>query len=430
MFEQLTFEAEPFAFEADYESPAGGTKPSPPPAPVGMPACEPAKLKTPKPPKGLVLLPHFHVSKSLPGGSASAAPQCMEPAGMNPGFVDPNKDELVTNPATTGLDARFKALIASKHKARANVIGAALVDLTGPRLFAPELAGYRSTWNVYGASLPKICAIYAARQLGFELHTFASRHKFTTKKALVDHVRALWDKAGLARAQQPNLDETFDYKEAAPKAVVVTPSARLEKIISCTVSNCNRAASLLIDRVGLAYIGSLHWQSGLYHPKRGGLWLSGLYGDGCEGCTEECCHRTLKLVKAHAPVYVQPSGGVHNTTALSAVTCFTLMAQGRLGDYATSVQIRNDLAPACSEFLEGDLACTTFQTPTKCGAWNGYYHDVALVERNIGAGCTGKVIRYAVALMTHNAFPSTNVKGQVFQQFIRDADALIQQNNP
>lgn len=427
MRDELNFEAVPFAFEADYEGPSSGGGSS---AAAGLPACDPSKLRTPKPPKGLALLPHFHLPKTLPGGSASVGPQCMEPAAMNPGFVDAGTDALVTSSAPTGLDARFKALISAKHKSRAQAIGAALVDLTGSKLFAPELAGYRSTWNVYGASLPKICAIYAARQLAFELRTVATRHNFTTKTALVAHIRTLWDKAGLARAQQPNLDETFDYKEAAPRAVVVTPSARLEQIISCTVLNCNRAASLLIDRVGLAYIGSVHWQSGLYHPQRGGLWLSGLYGDGCEGCSGVCCHQTLKLEKALVPVFVQPSGGVHNTTALAAVTYFTLMAQGRLGDDATSAQIRKDLEPACSEFLGNDLQCQTSKMPTKCGAWNGYYHDVALVERKIGAGCSGKVIRYAVALMTHNAFPSKDVMGQVFQQFIRDADALIQQNNP
>jgi hypothetical protein len=444
MFEQLNFEAEPFAFEADSGSEwldgraARGRRPAErefeTPTAASAPQCVTALLKTPKPPKGLILLPHFHVRKTLPKGNASGVVECMEPAGMNPGFV--TNDELVTSPSATGLHARLKALMESKQKQRPqkmNVqrVSVALVDLTGPRLFAPDFAGWRSTVPMYGASLSKICALYAVHQLCSELRSFANHFKLATKQALIAHLRGLWDKAGVSRKQQPNLDYLFAYTETPPKPVAVEPSAKLQELISCTYSgNCNWAASLLIDRVGLAYIGSVLWQSGLFHPKRGGLWLKKLYASRCDSsCTSYCCFPGHQIEKALQPVYVTPSSGSHCATALSAATYFTLMAQGRLADDGTSNRIRNDLKSACSMFGRYQLECSKLPVPTKCGVWGGYYHDVALVERSTAPGCTGKVIRYAVALLTHHAFPSGDV-GPIFQQFLSEADALIQQNNP
>lgn len=450
MFEQLNFEAEPFTFEADSESelmsrryarryarrrwPAEQEFETLPTA--SAPQCVIATLKTPKPPKGLVLLPHFHNRKTLPQGTASGVPECMEPAGMNPGFVDPATDELITNTSTTGLHARLKALMEDKQKQRPQKMNVqrmslALVDLTGPRLFAPDLAGWRSTIPIYGASLSKISALYPAHQLCYELRVFAIHLKLTTKQALIAHMQGLWDKAGLARRQQPNLDYLFDYTEEPPKPVFITPSAKLEKLINCAYTgNCNWAASLLIDRVGFAYIGSVLWQSGLFHPKRGGLWLSDFYARSCgSSCSSDCCFPQHNLEKEFKPVRVAPSSGPHNATALSATTYFTLMAQGRLAADGTSNRIRKDLENACSQFGRFQLNCYKFRMPTKCGDWNGYYHDVALVERSVGSGCTGKVIRYAFALLTHKAMAAGDV-GSIFSQFLRDADALIQQNNP
>lgn len=441
MFEQLNFEAEPFTFEADSESewmsrryrrryarrrlPTEQEFETTTTA-TGIPTCVPARLKTPKPPGGLVLLPHFYNRKTLPAGSASGVVSCMDVEGMNPGFVDPVNGTLVTNPSATGLHARLNALVKSNYNDNASKISVALVDLTGARLFTPDLAGFNSTRPMYGASLSKICALYPVHQLCFELRILANHLKLTTKAALVSHIRGLWDKAGLARKQQPNLDDLFVFTDVSPQPVVVEPSGKLEELISCTYSgNCNWAASLLIDRVGVAYIGSVLWQSGLFHPKRGGLWLKQLYGLSCGGlCTSNCCFPQHKIEKALQPVYVTPSSGVHNASALSAVTYFTLMAQGRLAANATSNRIRTDLASACSLFGRHQLPCHKQPMSTKCGIWNGYNHDVALVERSIGSGCTGKVIRYAVALLTYQASTLD------FGKFLRDADALIQQNNP
>lgn len=392
-----------------------------------------AAPKTSPPPRGLALLPHFHDPKTLPSPTALGSPRPMRPAAMNPGFVDPVTDALVTSTAPTGLQARLRALIASRYRKHENRIGVALVDLTGRRLFAPDFAGWRSTAAMYGASLPKICALYPAHQLRFDLQTLAAQRGLTTRKALVDAMRAVWDAAKLPRKRQPALDELFDYTEAPPRPVAVRPSRKLDEMIRCVYAlNCNWTASLLIDRVGLAYVGSVLWQSGLFHPTRGGLWLGGSYGAGCD-CKQRpgepgCCFRPSRLEKAPQPVAVTPSSGSHNATALSAATYFTLMAQGRLADEAASARIRRDLEPGCSLFWAGQLSCLRIQgPPSKCGIYKGFYHDVILVERSVGPGpgCGGKVIRYVVALLSSDAG-----KAALFPPFLAEVDALVQQNNP
>ena len=386
---------------------------------------------TTKLPSGLLLLPHVHDPKSLPSGAASGVPQAMTPAGMNPGFVDPATDALIVNTAPNGLHTRLQALVAAApYKQHASKISIALVDLTGPRLFAPDFAGYRSTAPVNGASLPKICALYPAHQLRFELQVLAEQLKLTTKTALVEAMRKKWDAAKLERKQQPNLEEMFEYTEAPPQTVAVKPSAKLDQLIKCVYEkNCNYSASLLIDRVGLPYIGSVLWQSGLFHTRRSGLWLRSIYGASCDSkkCRDAgCCPANSKIEKPLKPVYATPAAATtHNATALSAVTYFTLMAQGRLANDAVSARVQKDLEQACSWLWQGQLNCTRMTPPSKCGIYAGFIHDVILIERNVGPSCGGKVIRYAAALMTSQVGLTS-----LFKQFLTDADALIQQNNP
>lgn len=380
-------------------------------------------------PRTPLLLPHFHVRKAVPGGALSPAggtPQAMQPSGMNPGFVNA-ADELAVNTGPTGLHTRLRALMSKKYASQSGKMKVALVDLTGTRLYAPDFAGWNSTVLLYGASTPKICALYAARQLGFDLQALARRDGIQKKDALVAAARKAWAAAGLAAKAQPAIEELFDFAESAGKPVAVTASTKLETLVTCTFKdNCNWAASLLIDRVGHAFINSALWQSGLFHPKRGGLWMRTLYGQ-----TKSCCFPREKLQK---PVVTAPAppgfkGSVPNqsVSALSLATFFTLMAQGRLASGAVSGRLLADLQPACSFFGGGGLPCKpSFTPPTKCGIWNGYVHDGILIQRPTGSGCGGKTIRYVVALLTQNLSGASNV----FKPFLADVDALIQANNP
>jgi hypothetical protein len=419
MFEQLNFEAEPFEFESGFESARLRRRR----ARWRVPADEEFEsggggtTVPPKPPKGLVLLRHFHIPKSLPGAGRAL----MNPAGMNPGFVNA-ADQLVTGT----LHARLQALMVSTYKKRAGKISLALVDLTGKRLFAPDLAGWRSTVASSGASLPKIAPLYAVHQLRFDLQVCADFYKLTTKKALVEQIRKEWSQAGLNSSQQPDLDELFKYTEAPPKPVAVEPSDWLVKVSACTIDgDCNWSASLLIDRVGFGYMGSALWQSGLFHHARGGLWLTTNYGDTCKDCSDFCCDVKSKVRKATKPVGAPPAKFGQNATALSAATYFTLMAQGRLADAATSGHIRKALEPGCSLFLPLNI-----DTPKKCGFIAGVFNEVMLRERDVGIVQKPKVIRYVIAVMTNGALSSDFEAQAFFTQLKADAERLIQQNNP
>lgn len=377
---------------------------------------------------GIVLLPHLHVRRRVPGGGfdpASGAPRLMDPAGMNPGFIDPGTDALRVNTSPAGLQTRLNELVARSFARHRQKVGVALVDLTGPRRFNPDFAGWRSTAVLYGASAPKICALYAARQLGFDLQAIALQNAITTRDRLLREVRARWEAKGLVRRAHPAIEELFEFAERGASPVTINPAARLEKLIECTFKdNCNWAASLLIDRLGHAYIASVLWQSGLFHPRRAGLWVRGLYGEN-----RSCCFRRERLLRGNVsgPLPPSHSGMVprHSLSALSLATFFTLMAQGRLANKATSVRLLRDLQPACS-FFGGILPCQEFQPPSKCGIWNGYVHDGILIQRRVGAGCSGKRICYAVALVTKD-LPGGS---RMFAPFLTEVDALVQRNNP
>lgn len=444
MFETLNFEAEPFEFEADYESDyeadregffARGRVPSfgqflfKQPTPGGSGGSGATASATPKPPRGLALLRHFHVPKSPTTGAKLPRTQ-MSPATMNPGFVNAS-DSLVINTGATGLHTKLNALITGKYKKNAQQISVALVDLTGQRLFAPDYAGWRSTSNVFGASLPKIIVLYAAHQLRFDLQAHAEINNLFTKKALQDSIRKEWDAAGLARAQQPNLDLPFDYASSPPKAVpvVVTPSPALEAVIKCIFTDdCNSSVSRLMDWLGLGYIYSVVWQSGLFHPSRGGLWLTANYGVACDEHCVSCCSGPVKLEKALKTVSVSPPAtSVQNASALAAATYFTLMTQGRMADDAASAAVRKALEPACSIFTD-----RTTPAPTKCGYVGKYltFNDVALIEKVVGTGTSAKNLRFAIAMMTVGMFTSKPPAITFFQQVLADVETLIQQNNP
>ncbi|HEU0302636.1 MAG TPA: hypothetical protein VFR37_24460 [Longimicrobium sp.] len=376
-----------------------------------------------------LLVPHFHVRRAVPGGAlspAGGAPQGMAPSGMNPGFVSA-ADELVVNTGANGLHTRLRELMGKKYAAQSGRMKVALVDLTGSRLYGPDLAGWNSTVMLYGASTPKICALYGARQLGFDLQALARRDSIQKKDALVAAARKAWAAAGLASRAQPAVEELFDFAESSGKTVAVTASAKLQTLVGCTFAdNCNWAASLLIDRVGHGFINSALWQAGLFHPRRGGLWTRTLYGTG-----GSCCYPRDRLQKpvvtAPAPPSFKGSVPYQSVSALSLATFFTLMAQGRLASDAVSGRLRADLQPACSFFGGFHLSCKpTFTPPTKCGTWGGFVHDGILIQRPTGSGCGGKQIRYVVALLTQGLSGAETI----FKPFLTDVDALILANNP
>jgi hypothetical protein len=179
-------------------------------------------------------------------------------------------------------------------------------------------------------------------------------------------------------------------------------------IVDTFKHNNNFAASQLIKNVSYPYLASALLQSGITSPVHGGLWVTSGYGG-------------TNSWGSRPPVKFSLGGSI-SATALSCVTYFTLMAQGRLIDDASSQAISSVLHDACS-FLWSENVKRSVDVagnlPTKCGVWSKYKSDVILVNYRNGR------YKYAACVLT-------DLNGTSFKidEMLLDLDALIRANNP
>ena len=355
------------------------------------------------PPKGLKLLDHFNAPKTPDPKNAgkfiTGSMTKLAVSDMNPLFIDAS-DNLITDTSSTGLQTCLKKLITTKFQnylskasnTTANVndrLRVALVDLTGDKITKPDFAGWGSTVPMYGASVPKILAVYAAHQLRTDLRQLATTQGISNGKDLERHAL----KAFNLSSNGPNLVWLFDIRKWNGVVNDLDFSVAAKNALAGIMHN--HEAGQLIVGAGFGYIASLTFQSGLFHPTRGGLWLTSSYGKGKSGSN---------------PVKAQYSA---NVTALSAATYFTLLAQGRMVDDATSSDIQSSLRGGC---ITGHFP-TAGVVASKCGVWKDYWHDCALIHR--------ANVRYVVVGLTRT-------KGSEFgkyTQLFNDLDNLVVQNN-
>ncbi|MCI0591323.1 MAG: class A beta-lactamase-related serine hydrolase [Gammaproteobacteria bacterium] len=358
-------------------------------------------------PKGLVLLEHFHSPKrqhpSIAGTFITAPITRLDVRDMNPGFID-KSDNLITDTSSTGLQTCLSKLITTQFQdflgkkgnlapSQHDRLRVALVDLTGHKLTRPDFAGWGSTVSMYGASVPKILALYAAFQLRRDLRNVAATQNISTGKALKSAAISNWKISGL-KSGVPNLIWLFDiHKWSGMSALDFSSNAR--NAFGNITKNC--PAGELIARIGFPYIASLTWQSGLRHPTRGGLWLPAAY------CSKGSWRGN--------PIRVSGSNSV---TALSVDTYFTLLAQGRLVDDVSSNQIKAFLKHGCVTSL---FPTGLGMVASKCGIWSDYVHDCALIVRGS--------IRYVVVGLTR----LRNGEGPKYTQLFRELDNVIVRNN-
>lgn len=354
--------------------------------------------ESPKP-QNLKLLEHFHIPKRLSDGKIGALTRLTQ-QNMNPGFIDVS-DNLITDTSASGLQTclqklittQFQNYLSNKHNttpAAGDRLRVALVDLTGAKINQPEFAGWGSTVSMYGASVPKILALYAAHQLRMDLRQLATSQAISNGKTLEKVALQKWNLKG----SSPNLGWLFNIRSWSGNPNTLDFTAAARKVFQGIMHNAE--AGELIIKVGFPYIASVTWQSGLYHPNRRGLWLTSAYGKGKWG------NNPVKGVQSA------------NVTALAAATYFTLLAQARLVDSSSSNEIKTWLQNGC---FTGLFPQTLGLVASKCGIWSDYLHDCALIERG--------GIRYVVVGLTRTK-PSEYSK---YTQLFLELDKLIVRNN-
>ena len=143
-----------------------------------------------------------------------------------------------------------------KSASRDDRLRIALFDLTGAKLTKPDFAGWGSTIAMYGASVPKILAVYAAFQLRRDLRSMAETRKVSEGKALERMAVNLWKSQGL-RSGFPNLVWLFVIHKWSGSPDALNFSAAARKALDGIMHNAE--AGEMIVKVGFPFIASVTW---------------------------------------------------------------------------------------------------------------------------------------------------------------------------
>ncbi len=365
---------------------------------------------------GLPKIKHYTTVKQVnsSGKLAVTGVAEMNISNMNPGYFDAGNN-LVANP---GLQKALASLVTSKYKNYAkgsspsanDRLSIALVDLSGNKINAPQYAGWGSTVARYPASTAKMAILYGVIQLRFDLENYFKANG-VTNTADISKWLGNFQKEYKLPGSQLNWSKLFIYENYSSGAIKVKTSADLfTTLINAFEKNDNGAASKLLHSISYPYLASALMQSGITHPVNGGLWLVNDYG----GYNRPWTNR---------PSVKFNTSGSHNATALSCATYFTLMAQGRLINDASSTAISNILNKACSFFWTAAAKAAidvTGDVPTKCGVWSKYKSDVILINYKNGK------CKYVACVLSDLAGDATFK----LDEMLIDFDTLIRANNP
>lgn len=176
----------------------------------------------------------------------------------------------------------------------------------------------------------------------------------------------------------------------------------------------------MILRIGFEYLASVLWQSGLYHPRRRGLWFHNTYeADRIDpGLVNTLCQRKESYYDGWTINYVRwirdPLGGAGiDLNALSVATFFTLLAQRRLANPQLSRQMEALLRTGCWT-IDASSPPGARRLAVKCGVASSNNHNAALI---ISAGHC-----YVLVLLTKNAASLDD------KRLVSDLDRLIRSN--
>lgn len=339
-------------------------------------------------PKGLPIFPHF--AKDLASGTAvSLTP-------LNPGFIDPVTNATQRDPA---LQKALEDLMGAAYKSLAANLGVALVDLANP--LRPLFAEWRAAAPTYGASISKVLQLFALFQLKFDIEQIILNGKISTEADAIAAAEKSWTAAGIPKGSFPKPACLFNFVPGSGGLTVElnARSLRLKPFHACGHDSCinnNFYTTNTMRYLGLPYIGSVAWQSGLFDNVRGGLWLSAGYGTTAVGSGPATCRLRSQTAgwPGADPAAADPStrkfiAGTHSATALSLAAFYTLLAQNRLPYSTDMIDI---LKRGCLVGKSGcpDRSLNDAEIIAKCGYYGTYFHDAGLVRR------TGRVYAFAI----------------------------------
>jgi V8-like Glu-specific endopeptidase len=358
-------------------------------------------------------------------------------APLDPGFYTPAGDYQTTPSLQTLVDAVGKLPAARGVKL-------ALVDLS-KGLGSPEFAGIGHTTALAVGSVGKAAVMYAAFQLRAQIRRLLAQPAFSTPAAAFTAMQTAWlamqgspagapvtpvagplgrrgdlmtwkgAPIGLSQGQGslPNFPAIFgatsplDFESKAITfvntstlcdefAVLMQAThnkdggnrkrAFLQRLRLMTGFSDNSASGTCIDDLGSAYVASVMVQSGLWHPTRGGIWLSSNYAG-----------RAWRK---------SPLGGfVQHGTAGAVAALMTLLARNLLVDAASSAEMRALLLkrayPGAGSYSPVRKALRTIparessKVVSKLGLIDNTTSDAAIVERTE----LGKRLHYVVVIL-------------------------------
>ena len=370
----------------------------------------------------------------------------MTRAAMNPGFfrardgfhefdtvLDSKLRNLILN------NPKYSAMLAGPSKLKgeatpADRLRVAIVDLTGHKICRPGYADWGSKLPITGGSTVKIAMLYAAHQLVFDLNQMARTGGLKTPDELKQKaLNEVWSQL----ICPPDLNWLIEFDRSEP-IVQARFSKQLNTHLTLLVDRGHSFSSVgsaieLIMRLGFEYIASVLWQSGLRHSRTQGLWIRNTFQQAHlkvqvnSRCNYKTRYSTPEGDRERITWYQDPTDDTEfSLTALSVVTFFTLLAQGRLVNKSASFVMETLLAKGCDFPLNEFTPIPGMKIrATKCGLTSDVMHVAMLRESMFRP-----VRTYALAvLVRRNNEPEGKTKS-FLHSFVKDMDRLIRENNP
>jgi monoamine oxidase len=285
------------------------------------------------------------------------------PAALTTPFYDAAVAGTTPDSTSGGLQEKLTNLLngTPAYKKVGKNLAVALVDLSGANKFAPKYAGFNDLANFYGASVNKITGLLGVYQLLAEANELLRAQPTITDAAgLQSAFTTAWTQAGIQAPHHPLVAQILVVRPGSPPSAEIHPDlvARLDRI-----SKGNQNGSTPIVLLKFPYIGSTLLAHGLYSPvNKGGLWTRKAYG------AIKYRGQDFSLPNWSAKENPHPTSEVHNINAVSVVQFYTVAAQRRMIDGATSNAVLKHLQTGgCTTLIDVDALSASGQLATKCG---------------------------------------------------------------